>query len=559
MKLDKETLIKQRFWIIVILVVPLWLTMVCVLKFGVAGTVEEKRNEYDKATKAVSAINDPKNGNFIGPVKVKEDILKSKKDKIWEQAWKDQNLDEKKRPSPLIDWPAELLGRLGNHYFGQDISENDRREYARIYPGYAAELQREFTNMVAPVEFNGEYKSVIHTVQQWEDNRVPLLEELYLAQEDIAIQREMLRIVKEVLDTLKKFHREETPKDFQKTYPGAQGVQVFRNNNWEFTLVLEQNDKKQLIVNGQKSKIKNINPGKRTLPLGRAQFAVMQGQSGSVLFRVPVEYLLPGQDTALFNSINISKFNKSAPLDMEQVFDWHTSPIKRIDSVAMGFNSHRTAGYDLKMREIKETIQSSGKIIGQSGTGGPVGGAVSGKGATDPNAAPPQTPNKLDRYRYLDVREQVRWMPVGLALVVDQSAIQDVLGAVANSRLRIQTTQVAWSHARGIHQQQKKSDPRESQGENVAGPRTPTGDGGESGPTVGAPGRPGTAGKTAGGGPPGFTGAEARRSPITNTEQDDPNLVELAVYGIASIYERFPPPPPVPTSTADAGKTATSK
>ena len=29
---------------------------------------------------------------------------------------------------------------------------------------------------------------------------------------------------------------------------------------------------------------------------------------------------------------------------------------------------------------------------------------------------------------------------------------------------------------------------------------------------------------------------------------EDPNLVELTVYGIASIYERFPPPEKTPDS-----------
>ena len=37
-------------------------------------------------------------------------------------------------------------------------------------------------------------------------------------------------------------------------------------------------------------------------------------------------------------------------------------------------------------------------------------------------------------------------------------------------------------------------------------------------------------------------------------DEEDPNLVELAVYGIASLYERFPPKPP---PGADAGSSGT--
>jgi hypothetical protein len=64
---------------------------------------------------------------------------------------------------------------------------------------------------------------------------------------------------------------------------------------------------------------------------------------------------------------------------------------------------------------------------------------------------------------------------------------------------------------------------------------------GGSGPAAG-----GTGGRMAppgGGGvmpPPGGFG-----SPVLNSADDtDPNLVELAVYGIAALYERFPPKPP---------------
>ena len=66
------------------------------------------------------------------------------------------------------------------------------------------------------------------------------------------------------------------------------------------------------------------------------------------------------------------------------------------------------------------------------------------------------TPNGIDRDRYIDVGSQdrsggdkiyiVRRLPVALVLVLDQEYISDVLTALANSYLRIQTTQVHWQH-----------------------------------------------------------------------------------------------------------------
>ena len=51
MKLDKETIVKQRFWFLLGGCVPLLLIIWLVLVFGVSGAVTEKRNKYDAAKK----------------------------------------------------------------------------------------------------------------------------------------------------------------------------------------------------------------------------------------------------------------------------------------------------------------------------------------------------------------------------------------------------------------------------------------------------------------------------------------------------------------------------
>src|SRR5207253_1477158 len=50
----------------------------------------------------------------------------------------------------------------------------------------------------------------------------------------------------------------------------------------------------------------------------------------------------------------------------------------------------------------------------------------------------------LERNRYIIATDQARHLPIAMVLVVEQSHINDVLIAVANSPLRIQTTQVAF-------------------------------------------------------------------------------------------------------------------
>ena len=65
MKLDKETIVKQRFWFLLGGCVPLLLIIWLVLVFGVSGAVTEKRNKYESAKKSLDGINNPKNDSFV--------------------------------------------------------------------------------------------------------------------------------------------------------------------------------------------------------------------------------------------------------------------------------------------------------------------------------------------------------------------------------------------------------------------------------------------------------------------------------------------------------------
>jgi hypothetical protein len=109
------------------------------------------------------------------------------------------------------------------------------------------------------------------------------------------------------------------------------------------------------------------------------------------------------------------------------------------------------------------------------GGAGPRGGATTGGDTTGRGEAAPEdvTPvNKIPRPRYLHVTPQRHHLPLALRVIVEQGHGNDVLAAVANSRLRIQITQVQLSYPRGVQSTQ---------------------------------------------------------------------LMELTVYGIATLYERFPP------------------
>jgi hypothetical protein len=171
--------------------------------------------------------------------------------------------------------------------------------------------------------------------------------------------------------------------------------------------------------------------------------------------------------------------------------------------------------------------------MGPGGPGTGPGGLGGGGAASNPTSV-----NGFERNRYLKATAQCRHLPIGMVLIVDQDHVHDVLVAVANSRLRIQITQVEFQHVA-------------SSGMSAPGGMFPGAPGGPGGPAPGGPGGPGTKPppmpippKTPGG-PPGGPGGPGTEVPPggnlgTTSPGEDGNLVELRIYGIASIYERFP-------------------
>jgi hypothetical protein len=107
--------------------------------------------------------------------------------------------------------------------------------------------------------------------------------------------------------------------------------------------------------------------------------------------------------------------------------------------------------------------------------GGPGAGVVGGAGLFS-GGGPLEQVVDANLKRYVEVTPQVRRMPVGIAVVVDQAYLQDVLVALANSPLRCQVPQVPCNRFRG------------SIDTGTPGYGSPEGPGGEGGLLVGAGG-----------------------------------------------------------------------
>ena len=65
MQVDKDTLIKHRFWIGLGVAVPLILIAYLIIITSVSGKIDEELKKVDAAKKALEAIRSPKNGKHL--------------------------------------------------------------------------------------------------------------------------------------------------------------------------------------------------------------------------------------------------------------------------------------------------------------------------------------------------------------------------------------------------------------------------------------------------------------------------------------------------------------
>ncbi len=500
MKLDKETFVKHQFWFLLGGYLLIWLIAVFTLKFAAAEPIENAEKAYKASkTKLDSAKRSPKNPKtFNPPWEEYGTVFNKHKQVIWGKAWELQK--------GMYDWPFSFDVETPQ----TEISQDDREKYKReLYPEEVKKLQDAIPELLGPVELAGGFQAVFKP-QKWEKDQTPSREECWLTQEDFWVKRELLVVVSDTvareaymfLDKIDK-EKEPQPEDVVARYR-------YRNQDWEITLLIKESkdkDKKGLVIS-RDSTIKNVHPGGRVQRMASAKgegivFNVYQGKTFQRFELkgepVPFGSAPPfGSDYALSG---IEWTNTKQPPQMSQAFDRYTCPIRRVNAIEIGQQSCRTYTTALKPNDTLVQLDAPPGGSGDNAAnalqkpgGGMMGappGAVpgmppapaGGTAATAPggmrggpsNAPPGMTPggmmgmrggpvgpppnptpnNEIDRNRYLqppkegnEVEKPSRHLPLALQLVVDQANMHDVLLAMANSRLRIQITQVEFHRLR---------------------------------------------------------------------------------------------------------------
>jgi hypothetical protein len=284
---------------------------------------------------------------------------------------------------------------------------------------------------------------------------------------------------------------------------------------------------------------------------------------------------------------------------VEQVLDDLNVPVRQVLDVVLGYKDARHAPAGLtppKFWPAAEAVAdpaapaglgtgmgspdgAAGEPggIGVPGMGGRMGmmGGGSGRGS---KTGGPAVVLDANRNRYLQVTDQVRRMPVAVILLVDQMFMQDALVAYANSPLRFQVTQFHWKRFRGNLGSTSAAGGYDADGGEAGETGGNASGGGEGGPPPGRAGGPGA--MMPGGGSPdgepdlrggggglmmpgglmggglmggygsGMMSGFGSASNAAADAQATSGLVELTIYGIVTLYEKYPDPPAADGATA---------
>lgn len=617
MKFDKDTLIKQRFWVLLAIVIPCTLVGILTLVTSVAADIAADRKKVLEKLQSIEKVGTAGlyNQNMIDKIAKEAEELKSKESDVWKfaynpqavlyrwpveleqefqmtnglHAWEvkvdrskkdvaempedtpDKNLmhgkvkltnkdyilvvDRTKKEhkffrtgkvkvsladkSEPLPWGYISDGRAGNPpdivaiqyekglYFGDPLTDSQRDRYSKVYHNQVHPLLEIVNPMTSTgqgvVQLRGwpytkeEYPPVPnrffhYNPNEWKRDK-DFSEEAWIAQEDLWIQEEIYRLIALANDYVSNFESEPGK--------GKYKEQSFKNPYWELKLSLAGGNKLKVTIKNRLSRRQKL------------EFPLLVRTTENKNFppdkvQIPGEPLNPKGMNGDTRTMEITLDNgptRTGIYAVQQVLTWETAAVRRVDNVNFGklgegeSESNRTFPEPLKpYRERKD--EGGGAPAGGGGPGGPAGGppAAGGADAAGPlagkfggggNAAAANAgPNGFIRDRYLEVTPQLRRLPVAVALTIEQEHVDRVQSAFNNSRLRFLTTQVLLTRSPGSVRPQV-----------IEGADAPAG----AGPIAGAAGGP--------------AGQPQAGSAIN---EDLETNVEIVIYGIITIYERFP-------------------
>lgn len=645
MKLDKDTLIKHRFWVMLGFAAPLAIIAIFILLVVIGAEISGYR---DNIVKKVDAAKNKLKTKFVNQSIIDEratdrKLIESKEHEIWKKAWEQQaylftwpdsvekRFDFQKglfakeikvqrggvlkaAPEPMVKPDASPEGELRvitgiisqndkdtlevktadeklylfnrtagldgdkiddggkkeikyftdlrpgdlvtvryevGKYFNDPLSDSEQAEYVKL-GAYLTQIEPIYMQ-VEPIDERGEgvvqlrdwavrkgqlppgkNRFLRYLAGGWKLRDHDISEEAWLAQQDIWINREIFRIIRQANDYVSEFK-------------GVGGKEKgtaysFENPYWKIDLKWDGANKLELTMKNRLSRRQKLDIKFRVRTHAEAEPEV---------FSVTGEPVSPAgyEKDTWSDTIKLkSDLPRTGIYGLSQVLTWETAAVKRIDSISIGeamSHSHRT--FEMGLHSLK-SLSVSKESAAPPGKEKP--------GDRPAAAGDSATPNGLIPNCYCTVTSQTRRLPVVVSLIVDQDHIDRVETSFANSKLRFLVTEILKNRYPGSMRPQVS----------VEVARVNKGDGKKGSDDKGAPAEIEEAAAAAGGltatiksAPPlpgaggrFVTGRGAGIGPRSSGDDMEAN-VEMVIYGIATIYQRYPPPAAVaPTSPAPA-------
>lgn len=584
-----DALKKHHFWIVAGVSLVLVLLTFFMLSGGVSGAIAAKQGEISKAASTAASAKAP--GKVaLRTIEEQKKILERKKEDLWKENWNNQK--------QFYTWPSapgNIFAPFESLKFGAPFDFKDEMFPVLRQDEVYRAMYEKMAASVAPTKFAGGWPNVLgeRYIASWGEKK-PEPRQLWLAMEDVWVLRALLDPIHTVNADAAKFELVPPPSGPLK--------RVFRSRTWQLDLEIVPQGNGQLI----KAKLRNMTSQMQLLGSNSAMTLKIwldpNLDQPPVEFKIEGEYV-PG-DTEITVSPLPSHLlppgtNVTEIVKVEQVLDERTVPVRQIvqlsikekDSVGQYKNAALLPPSFWPDDAASSDASSSGAAApaaaapsatsaAAAGFGRGEGGRAAVPGAMGPGMGPAPaggsgTAANLSlvqavdeqRKRYLEVTDQLRRMPVAIKLIVDLRYMQDVMVAYTNSPMRLQLTQFWWSRFRGTLDA-PGGDSGSSGGSALAsagaaaapavqgivgeglfsrmeGGRMEGGRGGGTLPARG--GAPGPAMQPAPSAQPPAqptpSGLPATALPSVSEAQANSALVELTLFGIVTLYEKFEPKP----------------
>lgn len=563
-----ELLKKHHFWIL-FAVVPLFVGLLFVLLMtGPGEAIAEQGDKYDKQSKEVAGAKAQGTGMLVELGKQKE-TLEERRGQLWGDnytrqkeagvfAWPDAGKDKYLKDLEKLDLRFGALGvstlDATKDADTQFLDVNDEIKKFTETTNYLESYNRLAASLL-PTKFAGAgWPGVLRHVTDWGTGR-PEWSLFWLSLEDFWIQRALLKPIAQVNANAAKFDLVKPPAGT----PDTPLKRKFQNRTWEIDIELATEGSNRVL----KSKLKNKTDRLQMLGSNKTMRLNVWFDDPKIGNSQPFEYKIGGELVKGFGELTpklVAEIHKiPAGVDpaeiykVEQVLDEITVPIRLVRRVELGFRDSKRSAAELKAPSFfpedapaTEALPAGGGPgpgggppaglagLGAGGREGPGGGgATAGEAGSATRTGTAEVVLLGNKKRYIERTEQVRRMPIGLDLVVDQAYVNDILIELANSPLRLQITQTQWQRFRDSL---------------VVGGAAAPPSGTEGGPRGEGEGRPPMVG------PAGFgpgSGSGAPPGDALPTSQVTAGLVELAIYGIVNVYEKTKPKPIDPAKPVD--------